>query len=69
MATENRDWGYVRIPGSGTRGQSLRNGLMIAEIALTLVLTFGSALLLRSPMLAQTFFPGFSAENVLAVEL
>jgi putative ABC transport system permease protein len=55
--------------GSGRRGQSLRNGLMIAEIALTLVLTFGSGLLLRSLTLAQTSFPGFSAEHVLAVEL
>jgi putative ABC transport system permease protein len=55
--------------GSGQRGQSLRNSLMITEIALTLVLTFGCALLLRSLILAQAFYPGFSADRVLAMEL
>ena len=55
--------------GSGRRGQTLRSSLMITEIALTLVLTFGCALLLRSLIVAQAFYPGFSADRVLAVEL
>ena len=42
---------------------------MITEIALTLVLTFGCSLLLRSLVVAQACYPGFSADRVLAVEL
>jgi predicted permease len=55
--------------GSGERGQSLRSGLMIAEIALTLVLAFGCGLLVRSLIAAQRIYPGFSADQVLAVEV
>ncbi len=55
--------------GSGKRGQSLRSSLMIAEIALTLVLAFGCGLLVRSLIVAQAVYPGFSADHVLAVEL
>lgn len=57
------------VAGSTTRGQSLRSGLLIAELALTLVLAFSCGLLIRSLMLAQTSYPGFNADRVLAVEL
>ncbi|HXJ41084.1 MAG TPA: ABC transporter permease, partial [Bryobacteraceae bacterium] len=55
--------------GNGKRGQSLRSGLIVTEIALTLVLTFVCGLLVRSLIAAQRYYPGFSADHVLAVEL
>ncbi len=55
---------------SGTRrGHSLRSSLVICEIAVTLVLSFGCGLLLRSLALAQNVDPGFDAARVLALEL
>jgi predicted permease len=57
------------VAGRGRRGQTVRSSLMITEIALSLILTFGCALLLRSLIVAQGFYPGFSADRVLALEL
>ena len=55
---------------TGSRaGQSLRNALVVCEIALTLLLVFASGLLLRSLIVAQTRPPGFSPERLLALEL
>ena len=58
-------------PGSGARhsGSSLRAGLVIGEVAITLVLAFASGLLLRSLIAAQTADPGFVPDHVLALEL
>lgn len=53
----------------GKRGNSLRNTLVIAEIAITLVLSFAAGLLLRSLIVAQTAYPGFDAHNILTLEL
>ena len=53
--------------GGSRQGHWLRNGLVVAEIAVTLVLTFGCGLLLRSLILAQTADPGFNAAQVLAL--
>lgn len=50
-------------------GQASRSVLVVAEIALTLVLSFAAALLIRSLIAAQTANPGFSPERVLALEL
>jgi putative ABC transport system permease protein len=55
--------------GTGRRKYSLQSGLVIAEIAITLVLSFGCGLLLRSLIVAQTAFPGFEAAGVLALEV
>jgi len=57
---------------SGTetrRARSFRNVLVVAEITLTLVLAFGSGLLLRSLIAAQNANPGFNPRHVLALEL
>jgi putative ABC transport system permease protein len=51
------------------RGNSFRNTLVVAEIAITLVLSFAASLLLRSLIVAQTSSPGFDPHNVLALEL
>ena len=55
--------------GAGRRGHALRNGLVVGEIAITLVLTFASGLLLRSLMVALTSYPGFAPDHVLALEI
>jgi putative ABC transport system permease protein len=55
--------------GSGRRGHSFRGALIVAEIAMTLVLAFGSGLLLRSLIAAQNAYPGFDPSRLLALEL
>jgi len=55
--------------GAGRRGQFLRAGLVTAEIAITLILLFGSGLLIRSLIAAQTRYPGFDSGHLLALEL
>jgi len=55
--------------GVGRRGQVFRSGLVIAEIAITLVLAFASGLLVRSLIAAQTTYPGFDSQHLLALEL
>ena len=59
----------ARVSGGGKRRQSFRNILVVAEVALTFVLAFGSGLLLRSLAAAQTASPGFDPQNVLSVSL
>jgi predicted permease len=51
------------------RGQTLRNALVVSEIALTLALAFATGLVLRSLIAAQTLDPGFRPEGLLALEL
>ena len=58
-----------RMAGGGKRRQSFRNMLVVAEVALTFVLAFGSALLLRSLIAAQNTSPGFDAQRVLSFSL
>ena len=50
-----------RLSGGGRNRQAFRNLLVIGEVALTFVLTFGSGLLLRSLLAAQNASPGFQA--------
>jgi len=55
--------------GTGRRGQALRSALIITEMALTFILAFASALLVRSLIAAQTANPGFDPQHLLALEL
>jgi len=55
--------------GAGRRGHFFRNTLVTAEIAITLVLSFASGLLIRSLIMAQTQYPGFDSDHLLALEL
>jgi predicted permease len=55
--------------GAGKRGQGLRSVLVVAEIAITLVLAFASALLMRSLISAQSVNPGFDPQHLLTIEL
>ncbi|HEV3098800.1 MAG TPA: ABC transporter permease [Candidatus Udaeobacter sp.] len=54
---------------SGARSNRVRNGLVIAEIALALVLLIGAGLLMTSFMRLQAVNPGFDSHNVLTMEL
>jgi putative ABC transport system permease protein len=65
--------GYLNEPRkstiSGSRSQRMRHMLVSVEVALALVLLIGASLLMRSFLRLLDVSPGFSAENVLRVEL
>jgi hypothetical protein len=50
----------------GVRGRKLRSGLVIAEMALTVVLIVGAALLIRTFMNLESVNPGFATHNVVS---
>ncbi|MCU1328482.1 MAG: hypothetical protein JWN34_3852 [Bryobacterales bacterium] len=49
--------------------QTLRNGLLVAQVALTIILFFSCNSLLRSLTAAQNVHPGFDGDHVLALDL
>jgi putative ABC transport system permease protein len=53
-----------RAAGAGKQRQTMRNLLVVAEVALTFVLAFGSGLLVRSLIAAQNSNPGFDPQSV-----
>lgn len=59
----------ARLAGGGKHSQSLRNALVVAEVAITFVLAFGSGLLLRSLAAAQRSNPGFDTRGLLSFSL
>ena len=59
----------VRTASGGARRQLMRNLLVVAEVALTLVLAFGSGLLVRSLIAAQHADPGFDPQRVVSFGL
>ena len=58
-------WGSTE----GSRGKALRTGLIVVEVALSLILLTGSGVLLKSFSKVQTVDTGFDPHGVLAVRL
>jgi putative ABC transport system permease protein len=54
--------------GSGSVGHRFRDGLVVAEVTLSLVLLIGAGLLVRSALALQRADPGFRADHVLTAE-
>ncbi|MDF1506096.1 ABC transporter permease, partial [Roseisolibacter sp. H3M3-2] len=58
-----------RGASAGAGGRRLRDGLFVAEVALSLVLLAGAGLMTRSMLALQATDPGFRPDGVLAVRL
>ncbi|MGH7538555.1 MAG: ABC transporter permease [Gemmatimonadales bacterium] len=58
-----------RSAGTAGARQRLRHALVVAEVALSLVLLIGAALMIRSFLLLQRVNPGFDRSNVLSVSV
>src|SRR4030095_11867049 len=50
-------------------GQWSRSALVLSQVALSLILLIGTALLVRSLLRLEAIDPGFRSDNVLAVDL
>ena len=59
----------TRLTNGGRQRQALRSALVVAEVALTFVLAFGSGLLVRSLIAAQNSGPGFEPRHALSFRL
>ena len=62
----------LRLGGAGTpvtRSRRLRNGLIAVEVALTLILMVGSALMIRTISRLTSVDPGFDPDGLVAVSL
>ena len=58
-----------RAVAGGVRGRLVRNALVLAQVALTLVLLVGAGLLIQSFARLQAVDPGFRPQGVLTVKL
>lgn len=68
LATQLRDGGGHGATGGPDRHR-LRNGLVVVQVALALVLLVGSGLMLRSFIALRSVDPGFNIEGILTARL
>lgn len=68
LAGQLREGSARRATGGKSRGR-LRNGLVIVQMALALVLLVGSGLMFRSSQALRAMDPGFDAEKVLTARI
>lgn len=64
--------GFMRMAGSTAgleRGRALRSGVVVAEIALSLMLLVGSGLMLRSFIALRAIDPGFAPPGLLTFQV
>jgi predicted permease len=64
--------GVLKEGGKGSRGAArgtVRNALVISEVALSLMLLAGAGLLLRTLRKVNALYPGFSSRNILSMSL
>ncbi len=59
----------IGTSGSGRKHSRLLSGLVIGQVAVSIVLLIGAGLFVRSLLRAESIQPGFDHENVLAVSL
>jgi ABC-type lipoprotein release transport system permease subunit len=59
----------ARTAGGSTGQQRLRNGLIVAEVAIAVVLLVSAGLLIRSIVHLQEASPGFNTENLLTMNV
>jgi len=62
----------LRISGANTGGRArirMRSGLIVVEVALSLVLLIGAALMMRSFVMLRGVDPGFSTDGVMTASL
>ncbi|HXJ91378.1 MAG TPA: ABC transporter permease [Terriglobia bacterium] len=58
-----------REASTGVHASRMRNGLVVSQVALTLVCTMGAALLLRNLYRVENTDPGFNSHNVLVAAI
>jgi predicted permease len=68
LGTQLRD-GAAHGATGGRGGHRLRNGLVVAQMALALVLLIGSGLMFRSFQALRATDPGFESENILTARI
>jgi putative ABC transport system permease protein len=69
LAGQLREGGGGGAASHGPRRNGLRNGLVVAQMALALVLLVGSGLMLRSFQALRSVDPGFDPDGVLVARL
>jgi hypothetical protein len=55
--------------GAPARGQAIRSGLVVAEVALSVILLAGASLAIRSFAGLMSIYPGFQPQRVLRVQM
>jgi putative ABC transport system permease protein len=58
-----------RSGAAGRRGRRIRNGLVVAEIAMSLILLVGAGLMINSLLRLLRVDPGFRADNALTMQI